>query len=69
MGQRARDFLRANAKKDASGNYYLPNAADKALYALMVEKSKDQSLFDSMGTEDLLSICLKKRALGSFKGC
>jgi len=60
-GQRARDFLRARAKKDASGNYYLPNATDKALYLLMLEKSKDESLFDSMGTEDLLSICLKTK--------
>ena len=60
-GQRARDFLRARAKKDSRGNYYLPNPADKELYLEMLEKSKDDSLFDSMGTDDLLAICSKTR--------
>ena len=59
--QRARYFLRARAKKDSRGDYYLPNPADKELYLEMLEKSKDDSLFDSMGTDDLLAICLKTR--------
>lgn len=32
MGQRTSDFLRARAKKDKDGNYYLKNLADKILY-------------------------------------
>ena len=34
---------------------------DLTLYAKMLKKSQDDSFLESMGTEDLLSICLKAK--------
>ena len=58
-GERARDYLRAHAKRRDDGTYYFENARDAKLYEVMVEASKILGRFyRNSGPCDILSIAL-----------
>ena len=44
-GERARDYLRARAKRRDDGTYYFENTCDAKLYEVMVEASKIPGMF------------------------
>ena len=58
-GERARDYLRARAKRHDDGTYYFENARDAKLYEVMVEASKiPRRFYRNSGPCDILSIAL-----------
>ena len=58
-GERARDYLRARAKRHDDGTYYFENTRDAKLYEVMVEASKIPGRFyRNSGPCDILSIAL-----------
>ena len=58
-GERARDYLRARAKRRDDGTYYFENARDAKLYEVMLEASKIPGRFyRNSGPCDILSIAL-----------
>ena len=58
-GERARDYLRARAKRRGDGTYYFENARDAKLYEVMVEASKIPGRFYRNSEPcDILSIAL-----------
>ena len=61
-GERARDYLRARAKRRDDGTYYFENARDAKLYEVMVEASKIPGRFyRNSGPCDILSIALETK--------
>ena len=58
-GERARDYLRARAKRRDDETYYFENARDAKLYEVMVEAFKiPGSFYRNSGPCDILSIAL-----------
>ena len=72
-GERARDYLRAHAKRRDDGTYYFEKARDAKLYEVMVEASKIPGRFyRNSGPCDILSIhwcalVLNKRFFTPFR--
>ena len=61
-GERARDYLRACAKRCDDGTYYFENTRDAKLYEVMVEASKISGWFyRNSGPCDILSIALETK--------
>ena len=61
-GERARDYLRARAKRRDDGTYYFENARDAKLYEVMVEASKIPGRFyRNSGPCDILYIALETK--------
>ena len=61
-GQRARDYLRARAKRRDDGNYYFENSRDTELYQVMLEACKIPRRFYSISAPyDVLSVALEAK--------
>ena len=69
-GERARDYLRARAKRRYDGTYYFENARDAKLYEVMLEASKIPGRFyRNSGPCDILSNALDtKETPGRARG-
>ena len=70
-GERARDYLRARAKRCDDGTYYFENSRDEGLYQVMLEASKIPGRFYRNSEPcDVLSIALEtKESPWPCKGC
>jgi hypothetical protein len=61
-GDRARDYLRARAKRSDDGSYYFENSHDRELYDEMVKASKNTGrLYRNSGPCDILADALKTK--------